>query len=75
MTTTAGHAHTWRADTPQPSANTVRCVCTFPECGAVQLRPATPSVRWNQADARARLAGLLPYAEGHRTQKGKGGTR
>ena len=73
MTTTLGHVHTWRADAPQPGAATVRCVCTTPECGAVQLRPAKPAVRWNEADARARLAGLLPYAEGHRTRKCKGG--
>ena len=73
MTIATTHVHTWRADTPQPGANTVRCVCTFPECGAVQLRPAKPAVRWNEADARARLAGLLTYAEGHRKSKGGAG--
>ena len=70
MTTTVGHVHTWRAEAPQPGAATVRCVCTTPECGAVQLRPAKPAVRWNETDASARLAGLLTYAEGHRKSKG-----
>ena len=55
------HAHTWRADSPLPGRDTVRCVCTFPECGAVQLRPNRPQARLGEAGARARLAGLLPY--------------